>query len=76
MKTTVSEKGQVTIPKSLRDQLGIRPGEVLNFEAEKGRLVATKARAQDAVDAMYGVLKLNESTDTLIKSLRGGVDAV
>jgi AbrB family looped-hinge helix DNA binding protein len=31
MKTTVSEKGQVTIPKRLRDRLGIRPGEVLEL---------------------------------------------
>ncbi len=75
MKTTVSEKGQVTIPKPLRDRLGIRPGEVLNFEAEKGRLIATKARAQDTVDAMYGVLKLDQSTDALIEDIRGKADA-
>ena len=28
---TVSEKGQVTLPKALRDQLGIRPGSRLEF---------------------------------------------
>ena len=31
MKAVVSEKGQVTIPKTLRDRLGIRPGQVLDF---------------------------------------------
>ncbi len=33
MKTTVSEKGQVIIPKALRDKLGLRPGTVLDFSA-------------------------------------------
>lgn len=28
---TVSDKGQVTLPKPLRDQLGIRPGSRLEF---------------------------------------------
>ena len=28
---TVSDKGQVTLPKSLRDKLGIRPGSLLEF---------------------------------------------
>jgi AbrB family looped-hinge helix DNA binding protein len=35
MTATVSEKGQVTVPKALRDRLGIRPGEVLDFDEER-----------------------------------------
>ena len=42
MNATVSEKGQITIPKPLRDRLGIRPGEILDVREEAGRLVATK----------------------------------
>jgi len=38
----VSEKGQVTIPKQLRDRLGIQPGEVLEFEEDGGRLIADR----------------------------------
>lgn len=71
MKTIVSEKGQVTIPKPLRDRLGIRPGQVLDFEEEKGRLVATKSTTQDPVEAVYGIIKLDRSTDDIIRSLRG-----
>ncbi|MBL8932738.1 MAG: AbrB/MazE/SpoVT family DNA-binding domain-containing protein, partial [Kineosporiaceae bacterium] len=44
MKVTVSEKGQVTIPKQLRDRLGIEPGQQLEFSEEDGRLVARKVR--------------------------------
>lgn len=76
MKGTVSEKGQVTIPKRLRDRLGIRAGEVLDFEEEKGRLVATKVTPRDPVDAVYGVLDLGRSTDDLMADLRGETDAV
>jgi antitoxin PrlF len=47
MKTVVSEKGQVTIPKPLRDRLGLRPGTELDFEAEGGRLVARKVGPAD-----------------------------
>jgi AbrB family looped-hinge helix DNA binding protein len=43
MTTAVSEKGQVTIPKRVRDQLGIRPGTTLTFAAVGGKLVASKA---------------------------------
>jgi len=71
MKTVVSEKGQVTIPKPLRDRLGIRPGQVLEFRDEHGYLVATKATPLDAVESVYGVLKLGRSTDDVMKTLRG-----
>lgn len=62
MKATVSENGQVTIPKALRDRLGIRPGVVLEFHDEGGRLVATKAMDADPVDALYGILPQSAST--------------
>lgn len=71
MKARVSEKGQVTIPKQVRDRLGIRPGETLDFEEERGRLVATKVVTRDPVDAVYGILALPAPTDRLLDELRG-----
>ena len=76
MRTTVSEKGQVTIPKPLRDRLGIRPSQVLDVQEEQGRLVATKVSPKDPAESVYGILKLGRSTDDLITSLRGKADAV
>lgn len=67
----MSEKGQVTIPKSLRDRLGIRAGEILDFEEDRGRLVAVKVTSQDPLDAAYGILALNRRTDDLIAEMRG-----
>ena len=76
MKATVSEKGQVTIPKPIRDRLGIRPGEILDVREEGGRLVASKQSTEDAVDRVYGILKPRRRTDRLMDALRGKPDAV
>ena len=74
MKATVSEKGQVTIPKPLRERLGIRPGEILDFEEEAGSLIARKATPVDPVDAVYGILRLGEPVDLFLDRIRGAVD--
>jgi antitoxin PrlF len=43
MATTVTTKGQVTIPKAVRDLLGIKPGSMVTFEvAHDGRVVLSK----------------------------------
>jgi antitoxin PrlF len=54
MKAIVSEKGQVTIPKAVRSKLGIKPGTVLDFSADGGRLVAVKEQQSDAFDRWRG----------------------
>ncbi len=71
MKSVVSEKGQVTIPKRLRDRLGLRTGEVIDFEEEGGLLVGRKVANQDPVDLLYGILQSSESSDELLAALRG-----
>ncbi|MGH8901100.1 MAG: AbrB/MazE/SpoVT family DNA-binding domain-containing protein [Egibacteraceae bacterium] len=74
MNSVVSEKGQVTIPKALRDRLGIKPGEVLEFSEDHGRLVVVRVRRQDPTDRVYGLLQLDRGTDELIDELRGQAD--
>jgi len=71
MRTTVSEKGQITIPKAVRTKLGLRPGTVLEIEAERGRLVGRKASGRDIVDELYGSLPLDESVDDYLERARG-----
>ena len=74
MKSIVSEKGQVTIPKVLRERLGLGPGQVLDFRERKGRLIAEKLPPQDAVSGIYGILHLGRGTDSALRELRGEID--
>jgi antitoxin PrlF len=72
MKTTVSVKGQITIPKRLRDRLGLRPGTVLDFDEADGRLVGRKLVPADHLDDLVGILpRPDGGTDTTIRELRG-----
>lgn len=58
MTFAVTEKGQVTIPKRVRDKLGIRPGTRLAFDAVQGKLVGTKAAPADPFAKWRGRGKL------------------
>ena len=70
MTTTVSSKGQVTIPKELRERLGIQPGTVLEFAAERGRLVARKVQVADPFARWAGAFRDGRRSDALLASLR------
>ncbi|HSZ70965.1 MAG TPA: AbrB/MazE/SpoVT family DNA-binding domain-containing protein [Solirubrobacteraceae bacterium] len=76
MRSTVSEKGQITVPKPLRERLGIRAGDQLDLSEEDGRLILKKAITSDQVAAAYGILDTRESTDERLRALRGTPDAV
>ena len=72
MKTTVSEKGQITIPKRLRDRLGLRPGTVLDFEEADGRLIGRRLVPVDHLDDLVGILPpTTGGTDAFIREIRG-----
>ncbi len=52
---TVTSKGQVTIPKEIRDRLGVRPGSRIDFvETETGEIVVRVKKA--SIKALYGFL--------------------
>lgn len=70
MDAVVAERGQFTIPKKIRDALGITPGTILEVSAENGKLVARK-KAASGVDAVYGILGPGIDTDKLMRELRG-----
>jgi antitoxin PrlF len=74
MTSVVGERGQVTIPKQLRDRLGIRPGELVEFSQENDRLVLRKADQMARIMSVYGTLKLPGSVDELIEEMRGPAD--
>lgn len=71
MKARVAERGQVTIPKRLRERLGVKPGTVLEFREEHGRLVAVKSGDLDPVSKLIGYLGRGIDTDAVMAELRG-----
>jgi AbrB family looped-hinge helix DNA binding protein len=40
---TMTSKGQVTIPKAVRDELGLRPKDKVRFSLEDGQVILRKA---------------------------------
>jgi len=42
LKVKVGVKGQVVIPKIIRDKLGIKPGEILLVDEEGGKIIMEK----------------------------------
>jgi AbrB family looped-hinge helix DNA binding protein len=71
LNATVAERGQVTIPKALRERLGIVPHTVLDFHEENGKLVAEKVDRLDPVGKVLGCLKLGRPVDDVVAELRG-----
>lgn len=75
MATTVTSKGQVTIPKPVRDHLGIGPGSQVDFRrATDGSIVlerATKPQDMSRFAKMRGHAGPGPTTDELMALLRG-----
>jgi AbrB family looped-hinge helix DNA binding protein len=54
MDSTVQDDGKISIPKELREALGLRPGTVLVIENQAGTLVAWKKTEPDAFERWRG----------------------
>ena len=77
MTTTLTSKGQVTIPKQIRDSLNLVPGCMVDFAVNPdGEIVIHKAgspvsRRPDRFEAARGKADVKWRTDELIALLRG-----
>lgn len=77
MATTMTVKGQVTIPKKVRDALHLSPGDGVAFDVNgEGQVVVQKAGARpagkrDRFDAARGKAQVKWRTDDLMALLRG-----
>lgn len=74
----ITSKGQVTIPKEIRDEFGLLPGTEVEFVAEQGQVKVRKikggrTRGQEIVDrlkqASGGDIPL--STEEIMRMTRG-----
>ncbi|HSG95770.1 MAG TPA: AbrB/MazE/SpoVT family DNA-binding domain-containing protein [Afifellaceae bacterium] len=84
----VTEKGQVTIPKHIRDKTGIRPGTEVDFRLEDGKVVvlrrpadesACKRRAREIKDYLERVRGIGDAgltADEIMDMTRGPFDDI
>ena len=68
----ISQRGQITIPKRLRDRFGMNHNvEVEIVPTETGLLIRKRSATEHPVDGVYGVLGRGGDTDRHIKRVRG-----
>lgn len=74
--STMTSKGQVTVPKAIRDQLGLKPGKKVVFRLEKdGRATIAPAGPVKAPASRFrklrGTATATLSTDEIMALTRG-----
>ncbi|WP_028917697.1 AbrB/MazE/SpoVT family DNA-binding domain-containing protein [Pseudoxanthomonas sp. J35] len=76
MEATVAERGQITLPKAVRDALGLTKGTLLKVELEGSRIVLRKS-VDDAISRARGKFALDgfESAEEAVRSLRNEGEA-
>lgn len=73
MSTLVGERGQITIPKPIRDRLGITPGMALEVHEEGGTILIRKPGIGAALERWAGVAENPYGdTDRFISAVRDG----
>ena len=72
MDATVAERGQITLPKAIRDALGLTKGTRLKIELDGSRIIIRKD-VNDAISRARGRFKLDgfESVDDAMRAVRG-----
>jgi antitoxin PrlF len=61
LSSSVTTKGQVTIPAELRTRFGIHPGDRVGFIEEDGRIVLQ--RQETAIASVFGLVKAARGVD-------------
>ena len=70
----MTSKGQVTVPKRLREKFGITSETPVEFVEERGRLVLVKKDVAPAVRRIRGRLKrlpFGKDVDGFVRAIRG-----
>lgn len=58
MEATVAERGQITLPKAVRDALGLTKGTLLKVELDGSRIILRKS-VDDAISKARGKFALD-----------------
>jgi AbrB family looped-hinge helix DNA binding protein len=73
LKTKLTSKGQVTLPKELREQLGLRPGDEIEFVQVQGEFRVRKRVPESPFRHYRGYLTAlaGRDPDELVEQMRG-----
>lgn len=75
MSTTITSKGQVTIPKAVLDTLGLKPGMKVEVKGgADGEVIVKRVDRSDPetpFEKWRGYLGRNPTTDEIMQQLRG-----
>jgi antitoxin PrlF len=77
MKALVTSKGQITIPKALRDKFGIHPGGMVDFIEGPDGIRLRKVIRRESDSSVLGCLReelSGKSVSEWMEDLRGPVD--
>jgi AbrB family looped-hinge helix DNA binding protein len=68
----MTSKGQITLPKPVRQKLGLKTGDRIGFVEEKGVFLVRRPLKKSALDKWVGKLKgKGTPVDQIIEELRG-----
>jgi antitoxin PrlF len=69
----LTSKGQVTVPKGVRDRLGLRTGDEIEFLPQNGQYRVRKVIRESPFEQYKGFLKhlAGEDPDALVDEMRG-----
>ena len=67
----VTSKGQVTIPKKVREALGIGPKSEVDFVEENGRVYLVKKSKENSYKRLLGSATIKMTTDEIMALTRG-----
>lgn len=72
MKTSISEKGQITIPKKIRHEMSLTAGTVLEISIVNGTIIAQKSQNDSVKGRWRGKGKLPNNLDvgTYLRKIR------
>ena len=73
MIATVTDKGQVTLPKAIRDRLGIQPGSKLEFELQPDDTLRVRVLTRGSA-GLYGLLARPGESARSQEAMEAGVD--
>jgi len=69
----ITTKGQITIPLTVRQRMGVGPGDTLEFQDTDAGVLVTKGKAVSPFTKYRGYLKekRGENPDVVLTALRG-----